>query len=172
MDLLGEHTSDDIDDLLKTYDYQLAQINAAAKTPDAVAWAATPDGLQWMKDLATLNANYKTARASADSFFSRHMAPESAYQNLATVFKPIGDLDRRLRTHPAVAKVAPTYSKNPQPVAVDEQLRVYKAADSAVKKMEQVADEVQKKGQNKALLIGAGVGLGGALVIALKKLLG
>jgi len=142
MTILGQHTGGELRDLLRAYDYQLAQLQEAAAAA-APAWSRSDPGEhdRWTADFAAWQASYhpvrQTAADSIAGWFEVDATDtrETEYQALAAAFAPLADFDRRMRAAPAAASSAPTYPNNPQPSAPDADRGAYVAVDAGIAAM-------------------------------------
>ena len=149
-EFLGMHTVRELRDFLaaKAKERDETSRQGAAALP---AWQKTdaPAAAAWASDLAAANAAFDHAASAAqltidlvpDALAGVTPIPEppgmgaSVWQGVLEASKPYPDLQARLR---AAGAVLEPY-KVPQPTAADPDLEAYKAADTSVRAVEDVA---------------------------------
>lgn len=178
----GMATRADVADLLRTKDYEIAQLDAAQKA-FAPKWAGSDPAAaaQWSNDYRAFLLRYAAAKAAAqktlastslgvpDDFTpdpSDYRAILLALQKTPGVTSPgdFQDLWSRLTT----AQDAPIFEDIAivQPTATDWDLSVYKAADSGVKAVQGAAAALTPSTGTSLLLVAA---LAALAVIAVRR---
>lgn len=161
MTILGQHTVNEIQDLLAAKDYTIKQIKTAR---DTMVWTDPVAAADWDKDFAALNKRYDAAALRARAVIISTYATsggavpaEGTYQDVLSALSKIPgttqkgdlqDLSNRLKE----AGAAQDFSQMPQPKATDADLAGFKAADTTIKAGESAAGKA-------APIFGAGVAL-------------
>ena len=191
MTVLGQQTVAELRDLLAAKDYTVRQIEQAYKD-FASTWEKRDASAftDWTADWHTFRRRYDAARASAQHAIdgaklnplSDSLLPADAeYQGVLHALKQVdgtitrGDLQDLYNRITAAGKT-PDVSQTPQPKAPDEDLRAYKAADTAVKAVETAERAVAKSAENalspKVVIAGLlGLGLVLGVAVAAKRAL-
>jgi hypothetical protein len=184
MTVLGQQTVAELRDLLAAKDYTVRQIEQAY-AEFAPSWSSrdAAAATQWKADWTAFRKRYDVARAGAQHAIdfakltpvSDSLLPaDSEFQAVLRALKQVdgtitkGDL-QDLYSRISSAGKAPDVSQTPQPTAPDADLRAYKAADTAVKTVEQAERAVAKSAESalspKVVVFGL-LGLGLVLGVA------
>lgn len=189
MTILGQHSVEDLQDLVKSTDYS---VNTIQKTYDGFAadWKSKDPLVHadWLTDWTMLRGRYKEAREKAakgiqaaellwnirnsvipaepryqDILVSLHKDPKGPY-----VKGDLQDLYNRF----ADAQKKPIIFNQPQPTGSDVDLLVYSGADKTIKAGETAAKEAKKAVEEAAkanpLWVAGGIAIGlGALAVVL-----
>lgn len=174
MTILGQNTVDELRDLVAAKDYTIAQIDKAY-APFASAWRARDASAAeaWEADFAALRRRYAAAKVLAAEAFTRAQFTVGVRDSLIPASVEYDAILKAIRKDPNVQSrgdlqdlsdrlaaqgVRIDYAKTPQPKAVDEDLQVYKGADTLLKKGEAAAEKAAKDWT--PWLIGGGAVLG------------
>lgn len=136
------NTVAELRDLMSSYDYQQTELEKAAAGAANVWIGNNADEYRkWKADYDMWNSTYQPVRTMANTKLAGTMTSFQSltdatveYQALAGAFKPMVDLDGRMRAS-HVGNAAPKYENNPQPQAFDVGIAAFKATDAATRAM-------------------------------------
>ena len=182
MTILGQPSASELQDLLKSHDYEISQIKVGY---DKIrpSWEASDPAAAaaFAKDWADFQTRYTTASAVATGAIASMLgltgfpSPQVSLawyavlramkQDDGTISK--GDLqDLYNRLAAAGASSAIDLSKMPQPTSVDADLETFKAADAATKKIETGAASLKSAGLTLwPYVLGGALAIGGTVLL-------
>lgn len=152
MSLFGDHTADELRDLVKAKDYDIGQVQAAADAAGAAWQASDPLGYSdWLADWKRFRDRYAKARTTATiKLTAADILPgpdslkpvEGAWQGILRALSVVdgvqtkGDFQELHNRLVAATNKPVDFSKQPTPIAHDTDLAVYHAADTGVRAIE------------------------------------
>lgn len=179
MTIAGFHTISELGYLLQVLGFRASAVDAARGKVTADPWGATDAGKGWQTAYAAASASWELAAAPArakcvpdplidpDGTVATDVYGHDLYDALLDSYKGYSDATRALY-ETAPQSLWPDFTGEPRPpMPPDWDLDVYKAADAAVKGVEETADFFA---QHWGLVAaGFGVLLVGLVVVAVRR---